>query len=640
MPNSLIKLFFAFVIVVLAQVSVYSKTASDKEFVRVNEELGIKLIASPAYVQSDDFSKVPEGLKFTELENSQSRWLPVEQSSPHWIRVIFENSSDTVKKLILKTGQFPSDLHIYFRDSGEQWISKRIGILVPKDYSLNSFFPACEIEFRPGIDTIYVYNADTWGKFQLGFIRITDKDSLRFDRSDFLTASGNFVFYLYAFTCLLAFQIIYVILQSFYHRKKEYREYLFYLLTLFIYFLIRYEIYFDSNILTGSYPYLRRLLNDLMLLLPFGFYLRFARYYIDMPLKYPAMNRNVIIAERIAFILSFFFVVMWFIGLRDFGPIYYQVVVILFSLYSLRLVLFFIKQRNRQIGFLLAGSVAALAGNFLGMTFSAFPLVISAVEIAPLIFTMTGLMFEIFFFNTGLGYKAKVEQEEKIKAQETLIDQLKTNRRMQDRLESMRNRIASDLHDDVGSTLSSIGLYSEVGMDQIDVNPTYTKGILEKISASSQRMMTAMNDIVWAIHSRHDSGEGLIERIRQFADERLGPAGIKFHLSHDQFVDELKLSMEARRNILLIFKEAINNAAKYSESNEIRCNITVADDWLECRITDYGKGMNGGGNHTGNGLMTMKNRASEMKGRLDIIPGKDGGTVIIATFLLKEITLG
>jgi len=616
-----------------------STVSTSNHFFRFGDNVSLQLIENPAVAIGKQSETFPENSAFNTFENSINEAFSRVNDSPNWIRVIVKNPTGSTEKFLVRYGHIPTSIHLYFKDAQGNTIHKIAGALVKSTDKTERSFHGCEIELNPGIDTLYFYNSDTWHKFPFTFIEIANPEDRSEIESDFYNSFSHLTYALFAFIILLIFQLLYVIIQAFYHRRIEYGEYIFYLLTLLVYFTIRYELTFNISLITFGEPSLRRLLNDLMLFLPFAFYLRFSRHFIGIAEKFPIMNKTIYRVETAIFICAAIFIILFFTRYLVYETILTQLLIISLSLYSLRLIIFFIKQRNRQIWFILAGSLAATTGHLCGMMLSWFPVIRDIINVEPIYFTMGGLAFEIFFFNTGLGYKAKSEQAEKVNAQDKLIMQLEENRKMQLRLESMRNRIARDLHDDVGSTLSSIGLYSEVGIDQIGKNTQYVKGILEKISESSQRMMTAMNDIVWAIHSRHDEGEGLVERIKYYADERLTPAGINFNLTMDRNTGKLKFSMEARRNILLIFKEAINNAAKHSGTESIECSIAVIDESLICSITDYGKGLNVSLKQDGNGLLTMESRAAEMKGEFKVLPLKESGTSVVITLPLSEIVL-
>ena len=121
------------------------------------------------------------------------------------------------------------------------------------------------------------------------------------------------------------------------------------------------------------------------------------------------------------------------------------------------------------------------------------------------------------------------------------------------KLQTLRNKIASDLHDDVGSTLSSIAIFSEIARQESkEVAP-----MLEQISENSRKMLESMADIVWTINPENDNFEKIILRMRSFAFELLGPRKIDFEFNADDSVVKLNLSMDVRKNLYLIFKEAI-----------------------------------------------------------------------------------
>ena len=325
------------------------------------------------------------------------------------------------------------------------------------------------------------------------------------------------------------------------------------------------------------------------------------------------------------------------LGFRELVSEFILLTVTALYLYSLWLIRIIYLRRDKIIRFLLAAGIFAASGHFFAITFSTIPVLNQAIEISPIYFTMIGLSFEIFFFNTGLGYKAKFEQTEKIKAQHELIAQLAKNRKTLEQIHEMRNRIAGDLHDDVGSTLSSIGLYSGVASQLIDSDPKAAKDIMQKITDSSDRMMEAMSDIVWAIYSRTDEAGGLATRMQQNAQERLTHTGIRFTFDRDPNADTIDLTIEARRNILLMFKEAVNNAAKYSDANTVECMVSIRNNLLELTIADDGKGFDTSVPGSGNGMLTMSKRIRELGGTFEINTGTGRGTTIKVKIPLDQI---
>lgn len=197
------------------------------------------------------------------------------------------------------------------------------------------------------------------------------------------------------------------------------------------------------------------------------------------------------------------------------------------------------------------------------------------------------------------------------------------------KLQTLRNNIASDLHDDVGSTLSSISIFSELAKQQTkEVIP-----MLESIGDSSRKMLESMADIVWTINPENDNFEKIILRMRSFAYELLGAKKIDFEFSADDLVSKLKLPMDVRKNLYLIFKEATNNMVKYADANRAFFSISGTKNNLAMLIRDNGKGFDINKSSQGNGLKNMKKRAQEIGGQLIIESGAGIGTTI--QFLFK-----
>ncbi len=191
------------------------------------------------------------------------------------------------------------------------------------------------------------------------------------------------------------------------------------------------------------------------------------------------------------------------------------------------------------------------------------------------------------------------------------------------KLLTLRNKIASDLHDDVGSTLSSISIFSQMAQQQSkEVIP-----MLETIGESSRKMLDAMADIVWTINPENDQFEKIILRMRSFAYELLGAKNIDFEFIADD-VSKMKLPMNVRKNLYLIFKEATNNMVKYSGADKVLFTVKEEKNNLIMQICDNGKGFDTHKLTGGNGLKNMKKRAEEIGGffLLDSFPGK--GTTV------------
>lgn len=192
------------------------------------------------------------------------------------------------------------------------------------------------------------------------------------------------------------------------------------------------------------------------------------------------------------------------------------------------------------------------------------------------------------------------------------------------RLQSIRNKIAHDLHDDIGSTLNSISVFSQVAQQE----PEKQKAALEIIGESSRKVIEAMSDIVWTINPEHDSFEEIILRMRSFSYNLFRAKNIDHVFRADESLNDLKLSLENRRNFYLFFKEAINNLIKHSAASRSEIQLSYEDRFIVLIIRDNGKGFDTSQEYNGNGISSMRKRADEMKGLLSIESSLNSGTTI------------
>jgi len=188
----------------------------------------------------------------------------------------------------------------------------------------------------------------------------------------------------------------------------------------------------------------------------------------------------------------------------------------------------------------------------------------------------------------------------------------------------IRNEIAADLHDEVGSSLSSIHMLSQMATQ--NGNEAAHKEIIERMSNNAKETMDKMGDIVWMIKPGEVEGVGLKQKMERFAYEICGSKNIEISIQLDD-LEKLKLTMAQRKNIYLIFKEALNNAVKYSGTQKISIKGGMQGKELTLDVKDSGKGFDNNLIKRGNGLGNMQNRAREMNGQLGIKTGKEGTTI-------------
>lgn len=208
---------------------------------------------------------------------------------------------------------------------------------------------------------------------------------------------------------------------------------------------------------------------------------------------------------------------------------------------------------------------------------------------------------------------------------------LKKKLEQQNQLLHVRNDIARDLHDEIGSTLTSIKILSEVSHNNLQKDQQKTASFLNKIKEQSAQMQQGMSDIIWAVKPENDKLENILSRMREYASHTLEPKNILVTFKVDETLLSHFLDMQQRRDFFLIFKEAVNNAAKYSMAKNVTVKIAKKEDHLFLTISDDGVGFVVNNETTSNGLKNMKSRAEALKGTFYIQSEPGKGTTINAT---------
>ena len=195
-----------------------------------------------------------------------------------------------------------------------------------------------------------------------------------------------------------------------------------------------------------------------------------------------------------------------------------------------------------------------------------------------------------------------------------------------------RERIISDLHDDVGATLSSIHIYGDLAENVWHSKPEASKEMVGQITQQAKDLMAKMGDIIWSMKPVTDEKSSFTAKLKNFSSELLSPKKINCHFDIDESVCEKIINPLARKNILLIIKEAMNNIAKYSEADRAAIAIRQMSDRVLLTITDNGNGFDTHTAQNGNGLGNMKQRCEQLQGIFTLEPGAEKGVVISCNF--------
>jgi ligand-binding sensor domain-containing protein/signal transduction histidine kinase len=195
-------------------------------------------------------------------------------------------------------------------------------------------------------------------------------------------------------------------------------------------------------------------------------------------------------------------------------------------------------------------------------------------------------------------------------------------------LERVRTRIATDLHDDIGSSLSQVSVLSEVVHRRVKEDPAVA-GTLTTIASLSRDLVDSMNDIVWAINPRRDHLSDLVQRMRRFASDVFTARDIEFTFRAPVRQQDLALGADLRRDVFLIFKEGVNNIVRHSQCTKAAIDFVISDGLLKLTLTDNGRGFDPQVAKEGNGMYTMNERAKGIGGSLAVVSNMSGTTITL-----------
>ena len=198
-------------------------------------------------------------------------------------------------------------------------------------------------------------------------------------------------------------------------------------------------------------------------------------------------------------------------------------------------------------------------------------------------------------------------------------------------MDRLRTRIASDLHDDIGATLTKISIHSEI--IQTMQNAQKILPSAQKIGSMSREIITTMSDIVWSIDSRNDTIGDLLDRMRDLGVNVFAKDEVSFHFDAEGLDVIKKLKVDLRQNIYLIFKEAINNVAKHARATNVHLKLINSDGAFLMSVKDDGIGFDEEKIRYGNGLKNMKERAKRIGATIEIF--HENGTTV--ELKMKEI---
>ena len=444
-------------------------------------------------------------------------------------------------------------------------------------------------------------------------IKFSDTTLLHTEITDEFYKNQNLSFLIFSVLGICCFQLLYVGGLAWSRRKPEYYYYWAYIFTAAFYFFIsrRFELGYSGAgqyWITSSILIYFAALNFL--------YCRFIRYYLNT-------------AETDIFTDKQYRKAEWFLlaGVVVNGFIYdytrdleytfsffipFTKTIVVLDVYLLSLLL---RQKDILVRYLLIGVACIVIFTGTGFLYNYLQSLGIFTEIRDFdtYGTLTGVVVDAVCLNLGLNYKHRLEIIEKQKAVEVL-----------------RNKFAADLHDDIGSSLSSISLLNQrIKAALVKGNADEIEMLLNRIAANVQTSIDNTRTIVWAMDDRNAKLQHLISLMKEFSSSLENVQKFQWQTPNPTQSETVNLTPELKKNLYLIFKESVNNAVKHSQSEIIAIDITIdTGNIFSMRIQDFGCGFERGNNTRNSGLHNIEKRARALKGYAQIKSELNKGTTI------------
>lgn len=413
---------------------------------------------------------------------------------------------------------------------------------------------------------------------------------------------------------------LYFLLQFVILKKKEYFFYAIYLLLLVAYYICAIPEIFSFSSDSGISAFLDIFKRPIQFLISV-YYTLFILHYLNLQKQSKPLYRifRLLVILYVIFACSCLLLNIFKV---QYNTVYYIGSIILFPV-QLYMVTALFKYKVPYGKFVIWGSINVIVGSvltlLLGIQFARHPQgsVNNAATYIPVVIS---ILTDIFLFTIAL--QRKIADNEK-----SLINAAVAR---QQAITKERERIITDLHDDVGGGLSSIRMMSDLMVFQEGDNST--SGFASKISATAKDISQRMNTIIWSLNTENDSLQNFAEYVRQYGVSFFEDSPIRFQYNFSYDTNpELELSGGQRKNLFLIVKEALHNILKHSGASLATVSIKLHQQQLRLVISDNGNGFEKG-NDFGNGLKNMQKRMKEINGSLDIHT-QDGTTITVSVSL-------
>lgn len=285
--------------------------------------------------------------------------------------------------------------------------------------------------------------------------------------------------------------------------------------------------------------------------------------------------------------------------------------------------------RQPVVSYFITGSLLFVGGCLVALLVNYIPAVFTRSPDSPFSFPVTymelGVVGEVLYFTLGMSLRNQENELEKIRVQAQLIEQLRENEQKQQKLLQIRDDIARDLHDELGVDLASISMVSHAATHQMNTNPELARQSLRQIGETARKVIRLMREIVWSLHSAHDSSDQFTVRLRETALALFEHHSIQLHFDFNK--EDVPVPSFIRRDLYLIYKELMHNTLRHARAKNIHISFRASQATIEMIVQDDGCGFDVSAPPAGHGLLSLHQRAKSLNGCLTIESGTTRGTL-------------
>jgi signal transduction histidine kinase len=575
---------------------------------------------------------------FVPMQSAQQYVKITDQDCYHWIKFALINTSEKEQKVFFATGKIAS--YVLYYVSGED--IRHTYHDRKKDYQM--------ITVNPGdtIQCLVRHSFEGTSTNQYFFPYVTDLFARVEKDPELVGKSGidELLFFMLIFCGMAGMMAIYLLINFFQLWDKSF---LFYSLNTFcIVVLVILRIIYNTAPEEGDR--INIMLAPVLQILSHLFYFLFASWFLNLKELLPALARffRYVTAALVVYIIAD--LLLYFNG--------YNIVLRLQMFFWARIILIVIAFASIIYAYRTPTPMLRLftVGTLLMVISATVSFIMTYLQVdtsygllsMPFFYFLSGYLLDIIFFTLCLGYKNRLEQQKKMKLEAELIAQRAREREnslhlIMETQEQERNRMAEDLHDELGSGLSTIRFLSESLKMKGSVVSAYD---LHTISLKSAELIDNMRQIIWTVNPEHDNLADLLFYMKRYCGEYLETNKTDWDFIVPEHLPELQLPAGMRRNLFAIFKESLHNIVKHSGADkaEVVFRLQKNEGKYFCFLTiaDNGAGVNPLQiNETGNGLRNMRKRMKETGGSFTLKNLKDSddnikGAIVELEFVIPE----